>query len=218
MRMEPEPELRASDADRDATVERLARAASDGRLTLEEYTERSGKALECRTHGELRTLTRDLPDTPAPRPAAPAHPAEELTAILGNESRKGRWTVPERLQVRSVLGDCHLEMQEALLSAPVTVIEAKVVLGACTIYVPEGVDVRLKGRAVLGQKSSQMPGNVDPGAPVIEVHCDVLLGNVTVRPPEWRMRAAQAVKQVVDSPAVKQIVDDIRHEVRRRSR
>lgn len=196
--MEPEPELRASDADRDATVERLARAASDGRLTLEEYTERSGKALECRTHGDLRALTRDLPDTPAPRPAAPAHPAEELTAILGNESRKGRWTVPERLNVRSVLGDCHLEMQEALLTAPVTVIDVRVVLGACTVYVPEGVDVRLKGRAVLGQKSSQMNGQVEPGAPVIEVRCDVTLGHVTVKPPEWHMRASQVVRQIVD--------------------
>lgn len=216
--MEPEPELRASDADRDAAVERLARAVSDGRLTLEEYTERSGKALECRTHGELRELTRDLPDTPAPRPAAPAHPVEELTAILGNESRKGRWTVPERLQVRSVLGDCHLEMQEALLSAPVTVIDVRVVLGACTVYVPEGVDVRLKGRAVLGEKSSKMSGAVEPGAPVIEVRCNVILGSVEVKPPEWRMRASQAVRQVVESPTIKQIVDDIQHEVRRRSR
>jgi len=196
--MEPQPDLRASDADRDAVVDRLARAASDGRLTLEEYTERSGHALECRTLAELRALTRDLPDTPQPRPDAPAHPAERLTAVLGNESRKGRWTVPERLSVRSVLGDCHLEMQEALLTAPVTVIDARVVLGSCTIYVPEGVDVRLKGRAVLGEKSSRMSGRVDPGAPVIEVHCNVTLGSIVVKPPEWHMRASQVVKQIVD--------------------
>lgn len=215
--MEPQPELRASDADRDATVELLARAASDGRLTLEEYTERSEKALECRTHGELRQLTRDLPDTPAPRPADPGHPVEELTAILGNESRKGRWTVPERLKVRSVLGDCHLEMQEALLTAPTTYIEVRAILGACTIYVPEGVDVRLNGRAVLGEKSCRMAGDPEPGAPVIEVTCNVHLGSVVVKPPEWRMRASQAVRQVVDSPTVQKFVNDIREEVRKRT-
>lgn len=193
--MEPQPDLRASDADRDAAVERLARAASDGRLTLEEYTERSGRALESRTLGDLRTLTRDLPDTPQPRPAAPE---ERMAAILGNESRKGRWTVPERLVARSVLGDCHLELQDALLTAHHTVIEAHAVLGSITVFVPEGVDVRLNGRAVLGEKAYRMSGQAEPGAPIIDVRCTVLLGSVVVRPPEWHMRASQVVKQIVD--------------------
>lgn len=185
----PAPAPRASDADRDAVVERLARAASDGRLTLEEYTERSGRALECRTLPELAGLTADLPDRADT--AGPARPpaegtTERLTAILGNESRKGRWTVPERLVARSVLGDVHLELQNALLTAHRTVIEAQTILGSITVFVPEGVDVRLTGRAVLGEKGSKMSGHVEPGAPIIEVRCDVLLGSVNVRPPKWR--------------------------------
>lgn len=191
MGMQPDrpdtPAPRASDADRDAVVERLARAASDGRLTLDEYTDRSGRALECRTLPELTGLTTDLPETaePARTPAEGASEAR-LTAILGNESRKGRWTVPERLVAWSVLGDCHLEMQNALLTAHRTVIEAHAVLGSITVFVPEGVDVRLTGRAVLGDKSSKMSGRVEPGAPIVEVRCDVLLGSVNVRPPKWR--------------------------------
>lgn len=194
------PALRASDADRDAVVERLSRAASDGRLTLEEYTERSGRALECRTLDALAALTRDLPDAPA-GPAArpvPAAEVERLTAILGNESRKGRWTVPERLVAKSVLGDCHIELQDALLTARHTRIEASAVLGSVTVFVPEGVDVRLTGRAVLGEKAYRLTGRPEPGAPVIEVHCDVVLGSVVVRPPEWHMRAAAAARQIAD--------------------
>lgn len=189
---EPDPPLRASDADRDGTVERLASAVADGRLTLEEYTDRSGRALETRTVPDLDALTRDLPA----QVEAPAPTGERLTAILGNESRKGRWTVPERLTVKSVLGDCHIELQEARLASGVTRIDATAILGSITIFVPDGVDVRLTGRAVLGQRSSQMSGEIVPGAPVIEVHCDVRLGAITVRPPDWRMRVGTAVGDV----------------------
>jgi hypothetical protein len=108
---------------------------------------------------------------------------EEFTAILGNESRKGHWRVPPRLRARSVLGDCHLELQDAVLTSHVTVVEAKATLGAVTILVPEGVEVRLSGKAILGAKSSQVVAAPIPGAPIIEVRATAVLGNVTVRPP-----------------------------------
>jgi Domain of unknown function (DUF1707) len=85
---EPEASLvRASDADRDRTVEALAAASAEGRLSLEEYSERSGAALVAPTLGDLASLTADLPA--AGLPAAPHDGAEEITAVLGNESRKG---------------------------------------------------------------------------------------------------------------------------------
>jgi hypothetical protein len=181
--------IRASDADRDRTVEALANASAEGRLTLEEYSQRSEAALGMRTLGELTSLTDDLPAVP-PRDAAPA-PAQ-ITAVLGNESRKGPWVVPAHLTVRSVLGDCHLEMQEAVIGQHVTTIDATVRFGAMTIFVPDGIDVRMYGRAVLGAKSSQLRGEPRPGAPVIVVNCDVLFGSVAVRRPDWIMRRRMA--------------------------
>jgi hypothetical protein len=183
----PEEGLRASDADRDQVVEVLADATAAGRLTLEEFSERSGTALGARTRGELAVLTADIP---APAPAAPAEVAvaEQITAVLGNESRKGAWTVPERLSVRSVLGDCHLELQHAVIRQHVTVIDVSVRLGSVTIFVPDGIEVRLSGRAVLGAKSAELRGEPRPGAPVIDVRCDVLAGAVTVRRPKLFMR------------------------------
>ena len=179
--------LRASDAERDRAVETLAEAVAEGRLTLEEYSERSGTALSARTRDELAALTSDIPATAAAGRDL-AVPAEQLTAVLGNESRKGPWVVPARLAVRSVLGDCHLEMQHAVIRQPVTVIDTSVRLGAVTIFVPDGVEVRMTGQAVLGAKSSELRGEPRPGAPVIEVHCDVLLGSVSVRRPKLLMR------------------------------
>jgi hypothetical protein len=184
----PAVALRASDAERDRAVETLAAAVAEGRLTLEEYSERSGTALSARTRDELAGLTRDIPAAAGASGRDLAAAAESLTAVLGNESRKGPWVVPARLAVRSVLGDCHLEMQHAVIRQPVTVIDASVRLGSVTIFVPDGVEVRMTGKAVLGAKSSELRGAPRPGAPVIEVHCDVLLGSVSVRRPKLSMR------------------------------
>lgn len=181
--------VRASDVDRDQTVEALAAASAEGRLTLEEYSQRSEAALVARTRGELISLTVDLP---APPPTDGAPVPVEITAVLGNESRKGPWVVPPHLLVRSVLGDCHLEMHQAIIGQHVTTIDATVRFGTMTIFVPDGIDVRLTGRAVLGAKSSDLRGEPAPGAPVIVVNCDVLCGAVTVRRPDWLMRRRQA--------------------------
>ena len=182
--------VRASDADRDQTIEALAAASAEGRLTLEEYSERSESALAARTLGDLAGLTSDLPE-PAPAGAAPAEAAASITAVLGNESRKGPWVVPPHLAVTSVLGDCHLEMQQAVISQRVTTIDARVRFGAVTIYVPDGVDVRMSGRAVLGAKSSELRGEPRPGAPVLVVRCDVFCGAITVRRPTCLMERAR---------------------------
>lgn len=53
--------MRASDAERELTVQRLQRAVGTGRLTVEEFDERAAKAYAARTRGELAALTRDLP-------------------------------------------------------------------------------------------------------------------------------------------------------------
>jgi hypothetical protein len=71
--MDPEPgdqrraSLRASDADREQFVEQLRRHHTEGRLTLEELTERTERAYAATTLGDLDALATDLP--PLHRPA-----------------------------------------------------------------------------------------------------------------------------------------------------
>jgi Flp pilus assembly protein TadB len=54
--------LRASDADRDAVIDRLREAAGEGRLEPDELEQRVDGALRARTYGELARLLADLPD------------------------------------------------------------------------------------------------------------------------------------------------------------
>jgi hypothetical protein len=53
--------LRASDADREQTTERLRTAAGEGRLLTDELEHRIGAALSARTYGELDAVVADLP-------------------------------------------------------------------------------------------------------------------------------------------------------------
>jgi len=63
--------MRASDADRERAVDFLRRHAGEGRLDVEELSDRVGRALSSKTLGELDDLTYDLPVEALPAPVAP---------------------------------------------------------------------------------------------------------------------------------------------------
>ncbi|MCP9964475.1 DUF1707 domain-containing protein [Actinomadura madurae] len=71
--------VRASDQDRDRTVQQLTDALTDGALDPAEHDRRLHHALTATTHGDLTPLTADLPPRRPPatapkRPAAPPRP------------------------------------------------------------------------------------------------------------------------------------------------
>jgi hypothetical protein len=63
--------MRASDGDRERVVQALQEQVGEGRLTLEEFEERSGAVYEAKTVGDLRKLTADLPVDVFPHPQSP---------------------------------------------------------------------------------------------------------------------------------------------------
>ena len=62
----PRGDLRVSDAERDRAVAELSEHFQAGRLSQEEFEDRSGRALQARTGGELSGLFTDLPQGAAP--------------------------------------------------------------------------------------------------------------------------------------------------------
>ncbi|HUY46185.1 MAG TPA: DUF1707 domain-containing protein [Streptosporangiaceae bacterium] len=80
--------IRASDSDREHVVEILRDAYSTGRLTLDEFDERTTAAFSAKTWGALRELTEDLPQVPRlgitqPEPARTAAPEERAPVSQG---------------------------------------------------------------------------------------------------------------------------------------
>jgi hypothetical protein len=67
---EHRPDLRASDADREAVAARLRTASEDGRLDTDELDERLARVYAAKTYGELAPLTADLAPDPAPPPSS----------------------------------------------------------------------------------------------------------------------------------------------------
>jgi hypothetical protein len=60
-----DPNLRASDADREATADRLRQHHTEGRLDPDEFQERLDKCFAAKTVGELADVMRDLPTDPS---------------------------------------------------------------------------------------------------------------------------------------------------------
>jgi len=62
--------MRASDGDRERVVQALQEQVGEGRLTLEEFEQRSTSVYEAKTIGDLRKLLTDLPVDVFPQPSS----------------------------------------------------------------------------------------------------------------------------------------------------
>jgi hypothetical protein len=175
--------LRVSDAERDAVVARLNDATGEGRLSLEEFSERVTAALAARTQGELDVLVEDLPaagKAVAPRPAALAPvPAEHITPI-GAVKRSGRWRLDRDQQFGTVLGTVKLDLRQAEFPAPAVDLRVQTVIGSVKVWVPRGVAVEVEGHTVVGTRGIVDDVPARPGAPVLRLRVDTVIGSVKV--------------------------------------
>ena len=155
-------DLRASDADRERVLKLLGEAAADGRLTLEEHSQRADRAYSARTLGELAGLTNDLA-----APSAQPIQVDGRRSILGlfsRESREGHWVVPERMVASAICGEVTLDLREAMLQSSRVVVMATVILGTLRLIVPDEVAVEVTGTGPLGRGVGEVPsGGTGPG-------------------------------------------------------
>jgi hypothetical protein len=84
--------IRVSDAERDQAAAELSEHYQAGRLTLEEFDDRSSLALRARTGSDLVALFADLPTTVVPASMTPAGPAGPVPVDFGG-GRAGRLPV-----------------------------------------------------------------------------------------------------------------------------
>lgn len=181
-------ELRASDADRERTVSALREHVAAGRLTLEEFSERTDRAYGATTLAELDDVGRDLPATVAQeRPRR--RPKRFTAAVFGNAQRTGRWRLPRLSFAFVVFGDADLDLRQAELGDGVASITALLFFGNVDLYVPEGVEVDLGGLTLFGRRRDwgrDLPPL--PGTPLLRVKVFSLFGTADV----WRVPASWA--------------------------
>jgi hypothetical protein len=179
----PQPEtIRASDADRQAAVERLEKALAEGRITAEEFRQRTEAAYAATTTAALRPLLADLPDQPdQPTPAefvgrrAPAN----VVNVLG-DVRLSASELPRR--VGTVLGNIRIDLRDLRSSDERVELDLWTVLGDIDVILPEGVDGELEGFAVLGNRRVELaPVPRTPGTPRVVVRAHAVLGDLKLR-------------------------------------
>jgi hypothetical protein len=181
--MESKPELRASDQDRDATVQRLQVAFAEGRLTDGEFDERMRTALAARIHADLDELLADLPAASgAPRPAAPGpgpKPGRQAIAYKNSIRLAGRWRLPAKFRAIVYKGSGLLDLRAAELIAPVTTIRAIAYKSNIEIIVPPGIRVEVNG--IGATRDEDWAGDLPPDAPVVHIHAIAYKGLVETR-------------------------------------
>ena len=77
----PPGSMRVSDADRDRAIAELSEHYQAGRITNEEFKDRSGRALQARTTADLADLFTDLPRRQAPATGATATGAASTAPV-----------------------------------------------------------------------------------------------------------------------------------------
>jgi hypothetical protein len=196
--------LLVSHQEREQVVEILGQAVADGRLTLDEYGDRCAWAYAARTRGDLAETVAGLPvdlfepPTTAFAPVTapllpgpvPAGPVDRVSAVFGDDTRKGRWLVPPLVEARAVFGECRVELQDAQLQQAYVILDVVAICGRVHVVVPMGAEVRMNGWSIVGGRECKLRHEPVPGGPVIEVRAYALLGGIDVRSPsrwwEWR--------------------------------
>jgi len=179
---DPSPQqetLRASDADRQAAVERLERGLAEGRITAEEFQQRTEAAYAATTTAALRPLLADLPDQPVPAEVVGRRTPGNVVNVLG-DVRLSASELPRR--VGTVLGNIRIDLRDLRSSDERVELDLWTVLGDIDVILPEGVDGELDGFAVLGNRRVELaPVPRTPGTPRVVVRAHVVLGDLRLR-------------------------------------
>lgn len=197
MEIEPRPDqppAPVTEEDREQAVEVLQRAAADGRLPLEEFSDRVAAALAAETREQLESGTVGLKTAP---PVGSTRTVSTVVTFLGDRRQVGRWRLPRSLRAIALLGDVHLDLRGVVVSDEVVEISAFTLLGDFSVDVPEGVEVELTGFDLLGDRELRLTpvarrgDSADPGTRVRGAR------RRDCTHPEGRRAATELVAQVV---------------------
>lgn len=177
MEIERPPLWRPTREQRNAAAEVLMAALGDGRISLTEYVQRYDAVLAARDVPELDAAILDLGPERVPTGTAVVR---RMFSVFGRHTRAGRWRLPDRLRVVTLLADTSLDLRDAYCSGETATIRGYGLLGDVHVVVPDGVDVELTGAHLVGNRMQQTAGPRVPGTPLVRVRITMLFGDVTV--------------------------------------
>jgi hypothetical protein len=201
----PEPfnansRLRASDADREEAAAVLNTALAEGRLTVNEHSERLDAIYQAKTQAELVPLIDDLPargTAAAPARRTDLEPAtgrrHAIVAIFGGATRKGNWHAEPRMSAVTIFGGADLDFREAQLPAQEITLNCTCVFGGIDITVPPEMRIVDSGVAIFGGRdiSSDSSESAGPDAPVLRLTGFTVFGGLSAKRKQRKQRKVE---------------------------
>ncbi|MQA32136.1 DUF1707 SHOCT-like domain-containing protein [Modestobacter roseus] len=190
------PVVRASDADREAVVTRLQTAVGEGRLDLDEFTQRVDAAYAATTTAELEALLGDLPGPASDVPAVGEIVGERTTGAIATVFGDVKLTpvigVPERAS--TVFGDVRIDLRGLRTAEQTVHLQLGTVFGDVDVIVSEGVAAEIEGWTVFGDRKTELaPVPRLAGTPRVLVRGWTVFGDLRLRslapgesPSRWR--------------------------------
>jgi hypothetical protein len=175
-----QPGVRISDADREAAVARLEKALGEGRITVDEFRQRTEGAYAAVRAGELEPLLADLPATPSEVEMVGSRPPARVVNVMGDIKLDGGAPVPRR--AGTGMGDIRVDLRNLRTDADVVELDLFTGLGDIEVIVPEGVDAQLEGWSVLGNRKIELAAVPRlAGTPRVVVRAHAILGDLRLR-------------------------------------
>lgn len=184
----PESPRPATDADRRAGAELLQRACGDGRLTLEEFSDRVGAVWAADRTDQIDVAVYGLAE-PGPIVGS-SRTVRRVVNVIGEHRLRGRWRLPGRLRAFNVIGELDLDLCDVVVgeTLPDNTVDITVfsLIGEVSVVVPEGVEVEVGGFVLIGERDVHLaPVPRRAGTPLVRLCVFGLIGEVRVesRPP-----------------------------------
>jgi hypothetical protein len=183
--------VRASDAEREQILSILHEALSQGRITHDEYAERTQVVIAARTVGELRPVIADLPvgfEADAPGQALTGTDVVEWKGSFSSLKRRGVWQVPAKIVLRRRMGSVDLDFSQAQFTSSVVEIELDVFGGSIELRVPADASVSMDQVDVtMGSTEDHRKSAPLQGRPHFRLYGVVKMGSLEVRGPRKKL-------------------------------
>jgi uncharacterized protein DUF1707 len=196
---QPSAPASPSEPDRAAAIRRIAAQASGGGLTLGEYAERVLAVEQAASAEEVEAAIAGLPEEAG---AAPATSHRWLVAVLGGTEHRGRWRLSRRLWILALFGGATLDLGQAQVEVPESLITVIALFGGAELLAPAGVPIQFSGLSLLGGRSDQRGGGPAlPGAPLIRVRAIAVFGGVAVKERKGQRDLLELIRSRRQPPA-----------------
>ncbi len=180
----PETPVRAdiSGLEREQWCQRAAKACTEGRLTLRAYSDLVGALQESGDRESFDLAADEVRQAGSSAAIVPVVSGPPMVAVLSGHNRKGSVHLAQTTPALAVMGGIDLDLREATISGPVTVIRGLAVMGGVEIRVPPGIRIETACLPILGGCDVKLRGRPPrQDAPTIRLELALVMAGVTVK-------------------------------------